>query len=146
MRFLHTMVRVKDLNKSIEFYCNILGLVEIERKDFAQNRFTLIYLAAPKDENFARQNDAPMIELTYNWDPEHYESGRSFGHIAFEVDDIYAYCKSLQEKNIEINRPPRDGKMAFVKSPDDISIELLQKGEALPVTEPWKDMPNIGSW
>jgi len=146
MRFLHTMVRVKDLDKSLSFYCDALGLIEVERKAYSQNRFTLIYLAAPQDEKNAKAHNAPLIELTYNWDPEHYESGRSFGHIAFEVDDIYSFCKKLQDKGITINRPPRDGYMAFIKSPDDISVELLQKKEPLPVTEPWKDMPNIGSW
>ena len=130
----------------MHFIAIILGLIEIERKAYAQGRFTLIYLAAPNDEKSGREKQAPLIELTYNWDPENYISGRNFGHIAFEVDNIYSFCLRLQSNNIVINRPPRDGKMAFIKSPDDISIELLQKGEALPITDPWEKMPNIGTW
>lgn len=146
MRFLHVMLRVKDLNKSLAFYCDILGLQEVRRKDFQQGRFTLIYLAAPMDKGWAEESDSPLIELTYNWDPEQYEGGRNFGHIAFEVEDIYAYCDHLMKKGVILNRPPRDGYMAFIRSPDQISIEILQKNEALPVTDPWQSMPNKGEW
>lgn len=147
MQYLHTMVRVADLDESLDFYCNKLGLVEISRRDVEAGRFTLVFLAAPEDERRARSDDrAPMLELTYNWDPEDYTGGRNFGHLAFRVDDIYALCQSLQDAGITINRPPRDGHMAFVKSPDGISIELLQKGDSLPPQEPWKSMENTGSW
>ncbi|MFT6072519.1 MAG: lactoylglutathione lyase [Alphaproteobacteria bacterium] len=145
MKFLHTMLRIKDLNQSLRFYTEILGLQETHRHSSNRGRFTLIYLATPHDiKNYTMP---PTIELTYNWEPEHYVSGRNFGHIAFEVDDIYDYCQQLQSHNIAINRPPRDGKMAFIKSPDDISIELLQSGsEPLEIKAPWCDMPNIGVW
>ncbi len=139
MKYLHTMVRVTDIDKSIDFYCDKLGLVELHRKESEQGRFTLIFLAAPGDAE-------AQVELTWNWDPEEYGEGRNFGHLAYEVDDIYALCQHLMNKGVTINRPPREGRMAFVRSPDDISIELLQKGDALPVTEPWASMPNTGHW
>ncbi|MGI9263291.1 MAG: VOC family protein [Gammaproteobacteria bacterium] len=139
MKYLHTMVRVTDLDESLDFYCDKLGLVELDRHDSEQGRFTLVFLAAPGDEE-------AQVELTHNWDPEEYTGGRNFGHLAYAVDDIYALCESLQEKGVVINRPPRDGRMAFVRSPDDISIELLQKGGALPLCEPWQSMPNSGDW
>jgi lactoylglutathione lyase len=146
MRYLHTMVRVRDLDKSLEFYCGRLGLKEIRRMDNPGGRFTLVFLAAPEDEARANAEKAPMLELTYNWDAEDYGSARNFGHLAFVVDDIYATCAKLQAAGVTINRPPRDGYMAFVRSPDLISIELLQKGGALPAQEPWASMPNTGSW
>lgn len=147
MQYLHTMVRISDLTASLDFYCNKLGMVEISRKDSEKGRFTLVFLAAPGDEARARGDDrAPMLELTYNWDPETYGGGRNFGHLAFRVDDIYALCQRLMDSGITINRPPRDGHMAFVRSPDNISIELLQAGDALPPREPWRSMPNTGSW
>jgi lactoylglutathione lyase len=140
MRYLHTMVRVTDLGQSLDFYCNKLGLVEVRRYESEKGRFTLVFLAAPGDEERA------MVELTYNWDPEAYGIGRAFGHLAYEVDDIYALCDQLMKSGVTINRPPRDGRMAFVRSPDNISIELLQKGGALPQAEPWASMPNTGEW
>jgi lactoylglutathione lyase len=140
MRYLHTMVRVTDLDQSLDFYCNKLGLVEIKRYDSEQGRFTLVFLAAPGDE------DRAMVELTYNWDPEKYSIGRAFGHLAYEVEDIYALCDKLMKAGVTINRPPRDGRMAFVRSPDNISVELLQKGTALPPAEPWASMKNTGEW
>lgn len=146
MEYLHTMVRVSDLDKALDFYCQALGLVEVSRYDNEEGRYTLIFLAAPKDLERARANKAPMIELTYNWDPEVYTGGRNFGHLAYRVDDIYAACERLQAHGVTINRPPRDGRMAFVRSPDGISIELLQAGDPLPVQEPWASMPNTGSW
>ncbi|VVT17557.1 VOC family protein [Rhizobium sp. EC-SD404] len=146
MRYLHTMVRVRDLDASLDFYCNKLGLVEIRRIENEQGRFTLVFLAAPEDKARAESERAPMVELTYNWDPEEYTGGRNFGHLAYVVDDIYALCTNLQNAGITINRPPRDGNMAFVRSPDGISIELLQKGDALPRQEPWASMENTGSW
>jgi lactoylglutathione lyase len=146
MEYLHTMVRISDIEKSLDFYCNGLGLVEITRYDNPKGRFTLIFLAAPKDVERARANKAPMIELTHNWDPEEYGGGRNFGHLAYRVDDIYAACRRLQERGVTINRPPRDGHMAFVRSPDSVSVELLQKGDPLPPQEPWASMPNTGSW
>lgn len=146
MRYLHTMVRVKDLDASLDFYCNKLGLEEIRRNDYEQGRFTLVFLAAPEDKDSALANKAPMVELTYNWDPEDYDGGRNFGHLAYVVDDIYALCQKLHDSGVTINRPPRDGHMAFVRSPDGISIELLQKGESLAPAEPWASMPNTGSW
>ncbi len=151
MEFLHTMVRVTDLEASIEFYCGHLGLVEVSRRDIPAGRFTLVFLAAPGDEARAREMDAPMVELTYNWPPEDGESeiytgGRNFGHLAYRVDDIYAVCQKLMDGGVTINRPPRDGHMAFVRSPDGISIELLQKGDRLAPTEPWASMENTGSW
>lgn len=139
MKYLHTMVRVTDLDKSLDFYCNKLGLVELRRKDVPQGRFTLVFLAAPGDED-------AQVELTYNWDPNEYDEGRNFGHLAYAVDDIYATCQHIMDGGVTINRPPRDGYMAFVRSPDNISIELLQKGEALPAAEPWVSMPNEGHW
>ena len=139
MKYLHTMVRVSDLDASLDFYCNKLGLVEVRRKDVPQGRFTLVFLAAPGDED-------AQVELTHNWDPEEYTGGRNFGHLAYAVDDIYAACQRLLDGGVTINRPPRDGRMAFVRSPDGISIELLQKGEALPPREPWASMENNGSW
>ncbi|MDX2416628.1 MAG: VOC family protein [Xanthomonadales bacterium] len=139
MKYLHTMVRVSDLMESLDFYCNKLGLVELKRHESTTGRFTLVYLAAPGDE------DAPL-ELTWNWDPEEYTGGRNFGHLAYAVDDIYDLCQKLMDAGITINRPPRDGHMAFVRSPDGISIELLQKGESLPAQEPWASMESVGSW
>ena len=146
MQYLHTMVRVGDLEKSLDFYCNKLGLREIRRTDSEQGRFSLIYLAAPEDETRAREDAAPMLELTWNWDEHTYDGGRNFGHLAFRVDDIYAACGWLADQGIVINRPPRDGRMAFIRSPDGISIELLQKGDALPKAEPWASMGNTGTW
>jgi lactoylglutathione lyase len=139
MKYLHTMVRVTDLEESLDFYCNSLGLVELERKEVPQGRFTLVFLAAPGDES-------AQVELTYNWDPEVYSGGRNFGHLAYAVDDIYAACQRLSDSGVTINRPPRDGRMAFVRSPDGISIELLQRGGALPPREPWASMENTGAW
>ena len=139
MRYLHTMIRVRDLDKSLAFYCTALGLREVRRKEIEKGRFTLVFLAAPG-------NDDAQVELTYNWDPEEYGIGRAFGHLAYEVDDIYASCQRLMDHGVTINRPPRDGHMAFVRSPDKISIELLQKGTALPPREPWASMPNTGEW
>ena len=146
MRYLHTMVRVRDLDASLDFYCTKLGLVENRRMDNEAGRFTLVFLAAPKDTGAAETNRAPELELTYNWDPEVYEGGRNFGHLAYKVDDIYAVCQSLMDAGVTINRPPRDGRMAFVRSPDNISIELLQEGDAQAPAEPWASMKNIGSW
>ena len=146
MRYLHTMVRVADVAQSPEFYCDKLGLTEVRRVESEQGRFTLIFLAAPGDEEAARQNRAPTVELTYNWDPEAYTGGRNFGHLAYEVDNIYATCEKLMKGGVTISRPPREGRMAFIRSPDNISIELLQKGEALAPAEPWKSMPNVGVW
>jgi lactoylglutathione lyase len=139
MKYLHTMVRISDVGKSLDFYCNKLGLKESRRKDVSAGRYTLIFLAAEESPD-------AEIELTYNWDPEPYAGGRNFGHLAFQVRDIYAACKQLMDGGVTINRPPRDGRMAFVRSPDGISIELLQKGEALPPAEPWLSMPNTGKW
>ena len=146
MEYLHTMVRVRDLNESLDFYCDKLGLVEVSRTEVEAGRFTLVFLAAPGDEAHARIAKAPLVELTYNWDPEDYDGGRNFGHLAYRVDDIYAACQRLMDKGVTINRPPRDGHMAFVRSPDGISIELLQKGESLPAQEPWASMENTGTW
>ncbi len=139
MKYLHTMLRVTDLEKSLDFFCNKLGLVEKRRKEHEKGRFTLVFLAAPGD-------DSAEVELTYNWDPEAYTGGRNFGHLAYRVDDIYALCQRLMDAGVTINRPPRDGHMAFVRSPDDISIELLQAGDPQPPREPWLSMPNVGSW
>ena len=139
MKYLHTMVRVTDLEESLDFYCNKFGLVEVDRKEVPAGRFTLVFLAAPGDES-------AQVELTYNWDPEEYNGGRNFGHLAYAVDDIYAACQKLIDAGVTINRPPRDGHMAFIRSPDGISIELLQEGEALPPTEPWASMENSGEW
>jgi len=146
MRYLHTMVRVTDVEASLDFYCNKMGLVEIRRTESEAGRFTLIFLAAPKDKERALSQQAPLLELTYNWDPEEYDGGRNFGHLAYVVDNIYDLCQSLQDKGVTINRPPRDGRMAFVRSPDGISIELLQEGDALEPAEPWLSMKNTGSW
>jgi len=146
MQYLHTMVRISDIEASLDFYCNQLGLVEMNRMEVEKGRFTLIFLAAPEDVERAREDKAPMLELTWNWDPEPLEGGRNFGHLAFRVDDIYALCQQLMDAGITINRPPRDGHMAFVRSPDGISIELLQRGEARPAREPWASMTNTGSW
>lgn len=143
MKYLHTMVRISNPDESIDFYCNKLGFKEVRRLESSSGRFTLIFLAAPGD---ARQADTPVIELTYNWDPEVYTEGRNFGHIAYAVDDIYSLCARLLAAGVTINRPPRDGRMAFIRSPDNISIELLQTGAALPVKEPWASMPNTGNW
>ncbi|WP_026479718.1 VOC family protein [Ahrensia sp. 13_GOM-1096m] len=146
MRYLHTMVRVKNLEESLDFYCNKFGLEEVDRIDNEKGRFSLIFLAAPEDKASFLEGKAPALELTYNWDPEEYEGGRNFGHLAYVVDDIYAICAKLQDAGVTINRPPRDGHMAFVRSPDGISIELLQKGERLEPKEPWASMENTGSW
>jgi lactoylglutathione lyase len=140
------MVRVADLDRALDFYCNKLGLTEARRIDNPAGRFTLVFLCAPGDEIAAKTGSAPMVELTYNYDPEDYQGGRNFGHLAYEVDDIYATCQRLMDGGVTINRPPRDGHMAFVRSPEGISIELLQKGGSLPKTEPWTSMPNVGAW
>ena len=139
MKYLHTMVRVTDLDASLRFYCDALGLEEISRREVPQGRFTLVFLAAPGDRD-------AQVELTHNWDPEVYTGGRNFGHLAYAVDDVYATCQRLVDHGITINRPPRDGRMAFVRSPDNISVELLQRGDALPPAEPWASMPNVGAW
>lgn len=146
MRYLHTMVRVRSLDDSLAFYCGLLGLVEVRRMANPIGRYTLVFLAAPDDQPRAENEKAPLIELTHNWDPENYGAGRNFGHLAFEVDDIYAVCARLAEGGVAINRPPRDGRMAFVRSPDGISIELLQKGPSLPRAEPWASMETTGTW
>ena len=146
MNYLHTMIRVSDLGQSLDFFCNKLGLEEINRYDNQKGRFTLVFLAAKDDLERAKTDKAPLVELTYNWDPENYSGGRNFGHLAYRVDNIYELCQSLMDQGVTINRPPRDGHMAFIKSPDGISIELLQKGDALPPKEPWLSMPNTGSW
>jgi len=139
MKYLHTMVRVTDLDASLRFYCDALGLEEISRREVPQGRFTLVFLAAPGDRD-------AQVELTHNWDPEVYTGGRNFGHLAYAVDDIYAACERLRAHGVTISRPPRDGRMAFVRSPDNISVELLQRGDALPPAEPWASMPNVGAW
>ncbi|MFA3790922.1 VOC family protein [Aliiglaciecola sp. SL4] len=146
MQFLHTMVRVADLDASLKFYCEHLGLQESKRIENEKGRFTLVYLAAPEDAERAKKDEAPLVELTYNWDPETYSGGRNFGHLAFQVDDIYGLCQKLSDAGVVINRPPRDGHMAFVRSPDNISIELLQRGDALAPQEPWASMENTGEW
>jgi lactoylglutathione lyase len=146
MRYLHTMIRISDTTASLDFFCNKLGLVETRRFDNEAGRFTLIFLAAPEDVETARATGSKEVELTYNWDPETYGGGRNFGHLAYAVDDIYAVCRRLMDGGVIINRPPRDGRMAFVRSPDGISVELLQKGPALPPAEPWVSMANVGSW
>ncbi|GEO99812.1 VOC family protein [Methylobacterium haplocladii] len=146
MKYLHTMVRVADLDSALDFYVNTFGLQEIRRVENEKGRFTLVFLAAPDDAGRAAAEKAPEVELTWNWDPETYSGGRNFGHLAYQVDDIYAICQRLQDRGVTINRPPRDGHMAFVKSPDGISIELLQKGERKPPQEPWASMENTGSW
>lgn len=146
MRYLHTMVRVANIEDSLDFYCNKMGMTEVRRMDHEGGRFTLIFLAASEDVDSGKEVKAPLLELTYNWDPEEYGGGRNFGHLAYEVDNIYEFCAKLQEQGVTINRPPRDGRMAFVRSPDNISFELLQKGEALEIKEPWASMPNVGEW
>lgn len=146
MEYLHTMVRVKDLDASLAFYCDLLGLVEVKRKESEKGRFTLVFLAAPGQLEQARETFQPTIELTYNWDPEEYTGGRNFGHLAFAVEDIYAVCQKLMDNGVVINRPPRCGHMAFVRSPDGISIELIQKDGYLEEQEPWASMPNTGTW
>lgn len=146
MQYLHTMIRVSDIDQSLDFYCNKLGLVEVDRHESERGRFTLLFLAAPNDAERAKITKAPLLELTYNWDPEEYTVGRGFGHLAFRVDDIYATCQSLMDAGVTINRPPRDGNMAFIRSPDGISIELLQAGEAKEPQEPWSTMENTGTW
>ena len=146
MKYLHTMVRITNVEESLGFFCDKLGLVEIRRKEVPEGKFTLIFLAAPEDENTAIETRSPEIELTYNWDPENYDKGRNFGHLAFSVKNIYETCQKLMDGGVTINRPPREGRMAFVKSPDNISIELLQQGENLEISEPWASMENIGSW
>ena len=146
MRYLHTMVRVKDLDAALDFFCDKLGLQEVRRIESDKGRFTLVFLAAPDDVEAAKADQAPVVELTYNWDTEDYGGGRNFGHLAYQVDDIYALCQRLQEKGVTINRPPRDGHMAFIRSPDGISIELLQKDGSLPPQEPWASMQNTGAW
>ena len=146
MRYIHTMVRVKSLEASLDFYCNKLGLIELGRYDSEKGRFTNVFLSAPRDKESAEKTRAPELELTYNWEPEDYSTGRAFGHLAYRVDDIYHTCQDLMNKGVTINRPPRDGYMAFIKSPDGISVELLQEGERQPVKEPWLSMPNDGSW
>ncbi len=146
MRYLHTMVRVTDLDASLNFWTTLLGLEEVRRMENEQGRYTLVFLAAPKDKERSAAERSPEVELTYNWDPEVYSGGRNFGHLAYRVDDIYAACQRLMDGGVNISRPPRDGNMAFVRSPDGISIELLQEGPALPPAEPWMSMPNVGSW
>jgi lactoylglutathione lyase len=146
VRYLHTMVRVRDLDAALDFYCDKLGLAEVKRMESEKGRFTLVFLAAPDDVERAKADAAPVVELTYNWDPEEYAGGRNFGHLAYQVDDIYALCDRLQKGGVTINRPPRDGHMAFIRSPDGISIELLQKDGSLPPAEPWASMPNTGVW
>ena len=146
MQYLHTMVRVTDLDKSLDFYCNKLGMVETRRVDNDKGRFTLVFLAAPEDTERAQSHKAPLLELTHNWDAEEYTGGRNFGHLAYLVEDIYGLCQRLQDNGVTINRPPRDGYMAFIRSPDGISIELLQKGGAREPAEPWASMANTGTW
>jgi lactoylglutathione lyase len=146
MKYLHTMVRVADLDVSLDFYCNRLGLVEVSRHENAGGRFTLVFLSAPGDQEAAAKSMAPTVELTFNWDPEDYQGGRNFGHLAYAVDDIYEACRKLADGGVTINRPPRDGRMAFIRSPDGISIELLQAGAAKAPAEPWASMPNVGAW
>jgi lactoylglutathione lyase len=146
MQYLHTMIRASDLDATLHFFCDLLGLVEVNRHNSEQGRFTLVFLAAPKDVELAKERKAPLVEITYNWDPEAYTGGRNFGHLAYKVDNIYDLCERLQAGGVTINRPPRDGHMAFVRSPDGISIELLQAGESLPTAEPWASMPNTGEW
>ena len=146
MRYLHTMIRASDLDATLAFFVDQLGLMEVRRYDSEQGRFTLVFLAAPGDADHADAAQSPLVEITYNWDPEDYDGGRNFGHLAYRVDNIYETCQKLYDAGVVINRPPRDGRMAFVKSPDGISIELLQEGEALPAQEPWVSMDNTGTW
>lgn len=145
MRYLHTMVRVVDVDASLRFYCELLGMEQVDRRDYENGRFSLIFLAAPGNVG-AAEASSPLLELTYNWDPEEYDGGRNFGHLAFEVDDVYTLCAKLEAGGVTINRPPREGRMAFVRSPDGISVELLQAGDALPLAEPWQSALNIGEW
>ena len=146
MKFLHTMVRARDLTETLDFYCDKLGLVETSRYESEAGRFTLVFLAAPGDMESAKAGQSPLVEITWNWDTEDYEGGRNFGHLAYRVENIYSLCQHLMDSGVVINRPPRDGHMAFVRSPDGISIELLQEGDSLPPQEPWASMPNTGSW
>jgi lactoylglutathione lyase len=146
VEYLHTMIRVSDLDQSLDFLVNKFGLVEVRRVDNEKGRYTLVFLAAPDDVERAKETKAPLVELTHNWDPEVYTGGRNFGHLAYRVDDIYALCKKLMDQGVTINRPPRDGNMAFIRTPDGISIELLQKGNPKPPQEPWASMPNTGTW
>ena len=146
MKYLHTMVRAHDLDESLDFYCDKLGLVQVNRYDSDAGRFSLVFLAAPDDVEAAGEGQSPLLEITWNWDPQNYDSGRNFGHLAYRVENIYQLCQTLMDKGVIINRPPRDGHMAFIRSPDGISIELLQAGEALPPEEPWASMENTGSW
>lgn len=146
MRYLHTMIRVTDLDEALHFWCDILGLREVRRRESPEGRFTLVYLAAPDDFEAAAQTNAPILELTWNWDPENYTGGRNFGHLAFEVENIYRFCEKLKYAGITINRPPRDGYMAFIRTREGISIELPQKSDRLPPQEPWASMPNVGTW
>jgi len=146
MKYLHTMVRARDLDETLDFYCDKLGLVQVNRYDSEAGRFSLVFLAAPDDAERAAEGQSPLLEITWNWDSEEYDSGRNFGHLAYRVDNIYELCQSLMDKGVIINRPPRDGHMAFIRSPDGISIELLQAGDNLPVQEPWASMANTGSW
>lgn len=146
MQYLHSMIRVSDLDATLDFFCKKLGFMELSRSEHERGRFTLVFLAAPGDAAAARQKKAPLVELTYNWDEKGYTGGRNFGHLAYRVEDIYALCQKLMDAGVTINRPPRDGHMAFIRTPDNISIELLQKGESLPIKEPWKSMPNTGTW
>jgi len=146
MQYLHTMVRVRDLDAALDFYCDKLGLTQVSRIDNEGGRFSLVFLAAPDDVELAKERRAPLVELTHNWDDETYGGGRNFGHLAYAVDDIYAACQRLMDGGVTISRPPRDGRMAFVRSPDGISIELLQKGASLAPAEPWASMPNVGEW
>ena len=146
MQYLHSMIRVSDLEQTLDFFCRKLGFTEISRAEHEKGRYTLVFLSAPGDAEAARRKKAPMVELTYNWDEKAYGGGRNFGHLAYRVEDIYALCDRLMKAGVVINRPPRDGHMAFIRTPDNISIELLQKGDALPPKEPWVSMPNTGSW
>ena len=146
MKYLHTMIRINNIEESLDFFCNKLGLVETRRKEVTEGKFTLIFLAANEDETNAKNTKSPEIELTYNWDYEEFGKGRNFGHLAFSVKNIYNTCENLMNKGVTINRPPRDGRMAFIKSPNEISIEILQQGDSLEIKEPWKSMPNTGSW
>lgn len=146
MKFLHTMIRVSSLDDSMDFYCNKLGLVEVHRYDSEKGRFTLVFLAAPEDVDSAREGQSPLVEITYNWDPEEYDGGRNFGHLAYRVKNIYKTCEHLMDTGVTINRPPRDGHMAFIRSPDGVSIELLQEGTPLDPAEPWSSMENTGNW
>ncbi|BFM09073.1 VOC family protein [Halioxenophilus aromaticivorans] len=146
MRYLHTMIRVTDLDKTLDFFCRGLDMEEVSRIDNDKGRFTLVFLAASNDVESAKENKSPTLELTYNWDPEEYSGGRNFGHLAYRVENIYQTCEHLQSMGVTINRPPRDGHMAFVRTPDNISLELLQEGEHLPPQEPWASMPNTGEW